>query len=358
MSQVVRSLANMTAHRNRELLDLALAEALMDVMAPERIVFVTAVAQDDQTRWLERARFERGKSPKLVDPMWADFSSLAEVDAFPVRWACVQSGVIQHVPSDQGNGLHVTLFPIQGESSVESVLEVHSSEPANPRMLEVVHSMQKVYRNMQSLLDYSERDSLTGLLNRKSFDDAFFKALSHHGRADASAADLLACEVESPVPHERRESLSVDGYWLGMLDIDHFKQVNDNFGHMIGDEVLLLVARLMRHGFRFHDRLYRFGGEEFVVLMRCPDAETAFAVFDRFRQSMEAFAFPQVGRITVSIGISQLMPTDIPALALDRADHAVYAAKSGGRNRVIDHAELVRQGQASATVKSGDIELF
>ena len=150
----------------------------------------------------------------------------------------------------------------------------------------------------------------------------------------------------------------MEGYWLGMLDIDHFKHVNDSFGHLIGDEVLLLVARLLRHGFRFHDRLYRFGGEEFVVLMRCHDAASALAVFERFRKSMESFAFPQVGRITVSIGISRLIASDTPAMALDRADQAVYAAKSAGRNRVIDHAELVRQGQASSAIKTGDIELF
>jgi diguanylate cyclase (GGDEF)-like protein len=353
MSQVIRSLADMTAHRNRALLDLALAEALMDVVAPQCIVFVTAVAQDGQIRWLERARFEQGKPPVLTDPMWAEFAGMDPVGDHPDRWACMQSGQIRFVPPSDGTTLHQTVFPIMGESGVDSVLEVHAAEPVDDRMLEVIHSMQKVYRNMQGLLDYSERDSLTGLLNRKSFDDSFFKALvPTGGHAPGVAADTASAASD------RRDGSHEEGYWVGMLDIDHFKRVNDNFGHLIGDEVLLLVARLLRQGFRFHDRLYRFGGEEFVVLMRCADAASALVVFERFRQSMAAYVFPQVGHITVSIGISQLLPSDTPTQALGRADQAVYAAKSGGRNQVINHADLVRQGSVSSDVITGDIELF
>lgn len=354
MTTVIHSLANLTAHRNRELLDLALARALMDVVSPQCIVFATLVEQDDQRRWLERARFEQGLPPRLADPMWARFEHLPDFQAFPGRVACISAAAIQESRQADGSSGFVTVFPVHGETEVDSVLEVYSLHPLDTRMLDVVNCMQSVYRNMQSLLDYSERDSLTGLLNRKSFDDAFFKAMGVQSQDEPRPGT-----DEPEVASERRHALNPGhGYWLGMLDIDHFKSVNDRFGHLIGDEVLLLVARLLRHGFRFHDRLYRFGGEEFVVLMRCAGMEQAQAVFDRFRHSMEVFAFPQVGTITVSIGISQLLPTDTPTQALDRADQAVYAAKSGGRNRVIDHAELVRQGRATAEVKAGDIELF
>ncbi len=72
-----------------------------------------------------------------------------------------------------------------------------------------------------------------------------------------------------------------------MIDIDHFKRVNDNFGHLIGDEVLFPLACLLRGGFRIHDRLYRFGGEEFAVLMRCENEACAALALQRFRGSME-----------------------------------------------------------------------
>ncbi len=354
MTRIIQSLADMTAHRNRELLDLALAEALMDVVTPQKVVFVMGITQDGETRWLERARYERGMPPVLIDPMWAHFQSLDPADAHPLRQVCLHSMAVQQQPPSGDRTTHITMFPLSGDGGLESVLEVHSTDPMSAQTLQVVHSMQRVYHNMHALLDYSERDSLTNLLNRKSFDDTFFKALGE--RPVDTSGDHADCGLV--VQQERRHAPPVESYWLGMLDIDHFKQVNDSFGHLIGDEVLLLVARLLRHGFRFHDRLYRFGGEEFVVLMRCPDANLALSVFERFRKSMESFAFPQVGRITVSIGISRLTASDTPAMALDRADQAVYAAKSSGRNRVIDHAELVRQGQASTVIKTGDIELF
>ena len=344
----------MTAHRNRELLDLALAEALMDVVKPQKVVFVMGITQDGETRWLERARYERGMPPVLIDPMWADFQSLEPAETHPSRQLCLQSMTVQQQATSGEHTIHITMFPLSGDGGGESVLEVHSLDLISEQTLQMVDSMQRVYHNMHALLDYSERDSLTNLLNRKSFDDTFFKALGER----PLDANVDSADRGLAVRQERRHAPPAESYWLGMLDIDHFKRVNDSFGHLIGDEVLLLVARLLRHCFRFHDRLYRFGGEEFVVLMRCPDASCALSVFERFRKSMESFAFPQVGRITISIGVSRLMTADTPTVALDRADQAVYAAKSSGRNRVVDHAELVRQGHASTAIKTGDIELF
>jgi len=146
--------------------------------------------------------------------------------------------------------------------------------------------------------------------------------------------------------------------WLGVIDIDHFKRVNDNFGHLIGDEVLLLLSRLMRSSFRYHDRLYRFGGEEFVVLMRSASADAAMLAFERLRSNVERFAFPRVGHITVSVGFTEVRSADTPASAFERADQAVYHAKENGRNRIADHAALVAHGALVEDTPDGDVELF
>ena len=193
--------------------------------------------------------------------------------------------------------------------------------------------MLRVYRNVQGLLDYSERDMLTGLLNRKTFDDTFYKSLrDQRGRPGACrGAPRGACATCKP--------------YLGVIDIDHFKLVNDRHGHLIGDEVLLLLSRLMRATFRFHDRLYRFGGEEFVVLLRCGSDAHATQAFERLRAATEAYPFPQVGRITVSIGFTAVRPDDNPSTAFERADKAVYWAKAHGRNQVAEHADLVARGE-------------
>jgi diguanylate cyclase (GGDEF)-like protein len=146
--------------------------------------------------------------------------------------------------------------------------------------------------------------------------------------------------------------------WLGLIDIDHFKRVNDNHGHLLGDEALLLLSRLMRSSFRFHDHLYRFGGEEFVVLMRCDDAAAATIALQRLRSNVERYAFPQLGHLTVSIGFTQVLPSDSPASAFDRADKAVYYAKQHGRNQVQHHADLVAAGLLALESRSSDVELF
>ena len=143
-----------------------------------------------------------------------------------------------------------------------------------------------------------------------------------------------------------------------MVDIDFFKSVNDNYGHLIGDEVLLLLSRLMRSTLRFHDQLYRFGGEEFVVLIPCDTESNAATALERLRQNAESYAFPQVGRLTVSIGFDMILPNDSPTSALERADRAVYHAKAHGRNQVCSYRDLLAQGHLAAAEKVGEVELF
>ena len=143
-----------------------------------------------------------------------------------------------------------------------------------------------------------------------------------------------------------------------MLDIDHFKRVNDNRGHLIGDEVLLLLSRLMRTSFRFHDPLCRFGGEEFVVLMRCGNPLDAAHAFERLRSNVERYAFLQVGRITVSIAFTELRADDTPNAAFARADKAVYHVKQNGRNHVAHRADLVAEGKLADEARdNSDVEL-
>jgi diguanylate cyclase (GGDEF)-like protein len=134
--------------------------------------------------------------------------------------------------------------------------------------------------------------------------------------------------------------------------------VNDTYGHLIGDEVLLLLARIMRDSFRFHDQLYRFGGEEFVVLMRCRDEEDARQALERLRHNVQVYAFPQVGSITVSLGFSVLHPHDTPSAAFGRADKAVYHAKSHGRNQVVNYQNLVNSGAVQEQTEDMVVDLF
>jgi diguanylate cyclase (GGDEF)-like protein len=123
---------------------------------------------------------------------------------------------------------------------------------------------------------------------------------------------------------------------LMLIDIDHFKQLNDTHGHLAGDMVLREVSRMLREGVRETDTVARYGGEEFAIVM--PDTHVDGAVFraERLRKNAEAMKFPGQGpsfRITISIGIAAYS-SGTPHNLIASADQALYEAKRSGRNRV------------------------
>lgn len=226
------------------------------------------------------------------------------------------------------------VLPLQSSevSSFNTLVAFAIDEQHTGDYLETLRCMARVYGNHVSLLDYSELDSLTRLLNRKTFDETFDRLLtSANGEND-----------ETDLPERRSEEEGAP--WLGVIDIDHFKRVNDSFGHLFGDEVLLRVADLMRKTFRSGDRLFRFGGEEFVVILNAKDEAHAARGFDRFRCAVGSYEFPQVGTVTCSIGLTGVAGFDVPTDVVGRADEALYFAKEHGRNQVLCYETLLAQG--------------
>ena len=341
MSALVDHLAELTGSRDRDLIDVTLAGAFRDLLRPRSVAVCRVVGEAGRHRWLTRAQLGRGDAAASADPAWVDLDSLPALESHPARCQALSGQTV--VTTEGGEGLAV--FPLYTDRGVTGVLEVRTDQELDADSQRLVGSILRVYRNFEALLDYSERDTLTGLFNRKTFDESLLKI--------SAAMPLPAASHES-----RRASGPGGRHWLGMIDIDHFKQVNDRYGHLIGDEVLLLLSRLMRSSFRFQDRLYRFGGEEFVVLLRCPTEADAFTAFERLRRNTVAYTFPQVGHITVSIGFAELRPGDSPAAAIDRADRAVYWVKTHGRNQVQGYADLAARGEIDSAQRVGDIELF
>ena len=341
MSEVVDHLAELTGFRDRDVLDVTLAGAFRDLLRPRSVAVYRVVGEGDELHWLTRARLTESDVVATADSVWVDLDQLPRRGDHAERCEALNG---QTVITRVG-GLGLNVFPLATDREVVGVLEIVTDEPLDNEAQRLVCSILRIYRNFEGLLDYSERDTLTGLLNRKTFDESFLK-ISAKAPSQAAAGDA------------RRASGPGSRYWLGMIDIDMFKSVNDNFGHLIGDEVLLLLSRLMRSSFRFHDRLYRFGGEEFVALIRCDSEADAQGAFERLRQNTESYTFPQVGKITVSVGFSEVKAGDSPSSAIERADRAVYYAKTHGRNQVQSHADLVGRGAIDPNEKVGDVELF
>ncbi|MHC1791532.1 diguanylate cyclase [Solidesulfovibrio sp.] len=165
---------------------------------------------------------------------------------------------------------------------------------------------------IQKLREASIRDPLTGLYNRRHFFDA---AKDLHARLTRGEGTLT----------------------MAMIDIDHFKKVNDTYGHGIGDEVLKHVAQGLSNRFRGHDVVARLGGEEFCVLARGLEGTAALDVFNDLRNSIErskAKAGKTTVGVTISIGLCD-RPTGSVDAMLAAADAALYKAKRTGRNRVV-----------------------
>jgi diguanylate cyclase (GGDEF)-like protein len=157
-------------------------------------------------------------------------------------------------------------------------------------------------------------DALTGLMTRAPF------------------MELLAGEAE----RARRSGEPVS---VALLDIDHFKRVNDQHGHLVGDRVLRAVGQFLFHNLRRYDLLCRFGGEEFLACLPRTDVGEAIGIMDRLREELAAqdVGTEEIGelRVTISVGVAVLDPEDALAQSINRADEALYAAKGAGRNRVL-----------------------
>jgi diguanylate cyclase (GGDEF)-like protein len=348
--------------RDIDELDVALCGLAHQHLGCRQVAIHRLVSDGGTRRWLTTARAGdlalREAAPALstgAQPPDGGVRELPTLDARPAWRDCLQGETPLHLPgAPQGSphdAPHTTLHPMATDTGALGVMEVRSTAPPDAAALRLTASLLGFHRHLRGLMDENERDSLTGLLNRKTFDEAFVRA-------------AMAMEPESPVEPvpeiaggERRAPDPGMRHWLAVVDIDHFKRVNDQHGHLIGDEVLLLVAQLMRSNFRHGDRIYRFGGEEFVVLLRCPTADTARTAYERLRQRIETHDFPQIGTLTVSIGFTGIGADDTPGAAFERADQAVYHAKQTGRNRTVADTELAPREVVDAAPR-GELEFF
>jgi diguanylate cyclase (GGDEF)-like protein len=171
----------------------------------------------------------------------------------------------------------------------------------------------------QNLRLRATTDPLTGLYNRAKFDESL---------ANETARSL---RYKTPLA-------------LIMYDVDHFKRVNDVYGHQTGDDVLVRLSEIVFECIRTTDLLARWGGEEFVILAPGLDAPTACQAAEKLRATIEQTVFGAVGTITCSFGVAEFSETDSAATLVARADYALYRAKMHGRNRV----ELAGQPDSTA----------
>jgi diguanylate cyclase len=211
------------------------------------------------------------------------------------------------------------------------VAVAHEMETSNKtleaRLSASHHEIAELQQNLETLRNESLTDPLTTLANRKFFD-----------------AELHKFVVEAKA---RNEPLA-----LLMSDVDYFKAFNDKFGHPTGDQVLRLVAISVKQNVKGEDVAARYGGEEFAIAMPKTALRPAITVADQIRRAvmnkelMKRSSGERLGRVTVSIGVALLRPTDTPQSLIERADKYLYAAKRGGRNCVIAEGDAEADDKA------------
>jgi len=238
-----------------------------------------------------------------------------------------------HYSDSSGN--NTAIYPVSGVGKIKLLIKVDTAGAD----VEILEQLILLFRSQYILMDKNNHDALTSLFNRQAFEEKMLGLIKHAQRRDES-------------PGER--------HCFALLDIDHFKNVNDTYGHLYGDEVLILFAGIMGQTFRSNDLLFRYGGEEFAVLLRDVSLDIAQIVLERFRSNVELYEFPQIGRITMSAGVAEVTDSPTVVSLVESADKALYYSKENGRNQVNSYERLVAAGKISANEISqeGDIELF
>lgn len=330
--RLLDSVAAITHHRDVGALDHSMVLTLAELTAARSV----SLARHDGNGPMEIVHCESDGNGGYRLPIEVTDPSAPEWE--PLRCFMAQGGTTAHETA----GAYNLLVPILQDKRVIGALQLqlHSPTPAGTSHL-LAEGFARIYANYATLLHESERDKLTGLYNRRSLERQLRQLLKTNEQVSA----------EQPADEQPR-------VWLAILDIDHFKRINDTYGHLIGDEVILLLSQLMTRGFRREDVQFRFGGEEFVTLLGGLDEGTVLAMLERFRQQVAEHVFPQVGRVTISMGYTRVRRQDYPENALERADKALYYAKENGRNAVCGHEDLKRRGLLGDDVATGSIDLF
>lgn len=198
-------------------------------------------------------------------------------------------------------------------AETKQLLEI--SQALKSKLDEANNEMASLRDELTKTKKMATTDALTGLLNRRAFDSELADLVDH-------AMDYEHC--------------------LLILDLDHFKKVNDTFGHIVGDKVIRYTAGLLKKHTAEHHHAARYGGEEMAIIMPNTELKTALEIAETIRNSLASSQLKQknnevsIGKITVSIGVATLAKNDTAESFIERADNALYTAKDTGRNKVVN----------------------
>lgn len=340
-NMLVDHIASFTSHRDKELLAFSLLKSVNSMIACSKIKIISANKKGD---FLSSIVFENSKCTVNKGDVEVDNALKQAFEKMD------NSSIEEHIfKTSMG---YVLIQVLHHDRKGEQFLVLNLKDKPNKVQTYILAGILSIYKNFLTLLNESQTDELTGLANRKTFDSAISKIF-----------DSLPKQFKE-VDNDRRhlsEAITCKPvrFWLAMIDIDHFKLVNDRFGHLYGDEILIHLSQTIRSSFREEDLQFRFGGEEFVVLLAAENDKSCAEILERFRKNVEGYNFPNVDGITISIGVTEFRRGTFHVTSIDHADQALYYSKENGRNKITFFEDMLSRGEVKKNViEEGDIDLF
>ncbi len=256
-----------------------------------------------------------------------------------VEFQAILKEMVKHLENsgsildNQGNTLETYAKNLGQTNSMETISSiarnivsetksmVTSSQALKEQMDATALEISSLKKELEGIKQTARTDMLTGLLNRKAFDEILSQALAQSA--------------------SQKEPLSII-----FADIDHFKKLNDTHGHLMGDNVLKILSRLLKEHIKGKDSAARFGGEEFILILPDTTIEGAFVLAEQIRMSIQAIKWMtknsdrSIGSITISLGVAQYNPGETLESLIGRADTAMYFAKKTGRNKTMTELDI------------------
>ena len=192
---------------------------------------------------------------------------------------------------------------------LKQIFYMQVSKIRDDRYQVTFYNISRVIAEKDAITKVAQKDELTQIFNRTKFNSILSLAL-------------------------RNAEIYNEPFTIILFDIDHFKQVNDDYGHNVGDQVLIQLSSLIKSQLRSQDTFARWGGEEFIILSESAVQNDAYILAERLRETIKTFPFDVIGNLTCSFGLSQCEKNDTATTILKRADDALYKAKKSGRNKV------------------------
>ena len=335
---LVDSLAEITRHYEIDVIERSLLKTLCDTVAADSRSAdefrIYRVLSNDETIALALMSYSKNGiidtlDREIRDPELPDYLIEAVNDALHQK-------TVQVIPKSEAIDKNHIIYPSINKNDDAFAILIHSCDLIDYESQRLIHALLKVYANYLELIDKARRDKLTQLLNRETLNDEITRIIIRNNTPKNSIL-----KFKSYPDNDNRHSLENSTYWLAIIDIDFFKKINDVYGHLYGDEILILVARLLNKSIRSHDFAFRYGGEEFIIILLANGYENATIAFERIRLAINNNSYAKVDQLTVSIGVSQIANQGDPAKIIEQADKALYYAKEHGRNQTHFYEKLL-----------------